>query len=626
MVRNRDSQERFKEISISEFFEKNKHILGFDSPQKSMFMVVKEALDNSLDACEENSILPDISVSIKKDDSEQYTVTVEDNGPGIQRQEIPKVFGQLLYGSRFHRLRQTRGQQGIGITAAILYGQITTGKVSYVKSKIPGDEVAFEFRLGINVKDNTANIVEEKPVIWNKASGTVVSIPLRGKYQVGRQSIFEYLKETAVSNPNMQLSFTDPDNRKFIFSRALEIPSRPSVPVKPYPLGLEMGEVQSMAKESHEKTMWSFLTSDFNRISRNLASEILKLAGIDENKAPGQITLEEISALRDAFTKVKMMPPPTDCLSPLGEEFIIKGLKNVYEEHHPSFYCRPVIRKASVYNGNPFAVEAGLVYGGDLRSDEQVRIVRYANKVPLLYQPGACAITRSISETDWRSYGLEQRQGTGIPFGPAIIFVHVYGVRLPYTSESKEAIANVDAIMEEIKLAMKIIGRSLKSFMNKKDKRQKINEKFRLVQSLIPEIARKAASIVNEDQPAVSPIISKIANVVFIKENTVQKEDSMEIEAEIINYSGQERDFTLYASPPTGDVPEGGISWNIDHLAPSESRKVSFSMKGKFIDYAGTDYYFKGIDPVYVQGAELLPSDWNVKAVSIEEGDNRDEQ
>ncbi len=626
MVRNRDSQEKFKEISISEFFEKNKHILGFDSPQKSMFMVVKEAIDNSLDACEENSILPEIAVSIKKEDTDQYTVTVEDNGPGIQRQEIPKVFGQLLYGSRFHRLRQTRGQQGIGITAAILYGQITTGKVTYIKSKMQGEEVAFEFRLGINVKDNTANIVEEKPVIWNRKSGTVVSIPLKGKYQVGRQSIFEYLRETAVSNPNMQLTFTDPENRKFIFNRALEIPSKPSLPVKPYPLGLELGEIQSMARESQEKTMSGFLMTDFNRISRNLASEIIKIAGMDENKDPKQITLHEVSALRDAFTHVKMMPPPTDCISPLGEEFIIKGLKNVYEEHHPSFYSRPVIRKASVYNGNPFAVEAGLVYGGDLRGDEQVRIVRYANKVPLLYQPGACAITRAISETDWRSYGLEQRQGTGIPFGPAIIFVHVYGVRLPYTSESKEAIANVDAIMEEIKLSMKIIGRSMKSFMNKKDRRKKINEKFRLVQNLIPEIARKAASIVNEDQPAVDPIISKIANVVFVRETTTQKEDSLEIEVEIINYSGQERSFTLYASPPTGDVPEGGIWWDIDHIAPTESRKVSFSMKGKFIDYAGTDYYFKGIDPIYVQGAELLPSDWNVKAVSIEEGDVSNEQ
>lgn len=626
MVRNRDNQEKFKEISISEFFEKNKHILGFDSPQKSMFMVVKEALDNSLDACEENSILPEISVSIKKEEADQYTVTVEDNGPGIQRQEIPKVFGQLLYGSRFHRLRQTRGQQGIGITAAILYGQITTGKVSYIKSKTSDEEVAFEFRLGINVKDNTANIVEEKPVIWNRKSGTVVSIPLKGKYQVGRQSIFEYLRETAVSNPNMQLTFTDPENRKYIFNRALEIPSKPSLPVKPYPIGLEMGEIQSMAKESSEKTLSGFLTSDFNRISRNLASEILEIARLDENKKPAQITLQDITALREAFAKVKMMPPPTDCLSPLGEEFIIKGLKNVYEEHHPSFYSRPVIRKASVYNGNPFAVEAGLVYGGDMRGDEQVRVVRYANKVPLLYQPGACAITRAITETDWRLYGLEQRQGTGIPFGPAIIFIHVYGVRLPYTSESKEAIANVDAIIEEIKLAMKIIGRSLRSFMNKKDKRQKINEKFRLVQSLIPEIARKAASIVNEDQPQVSPIISKIANVVFIRENTIQKEDSLEIEAEIINYSGQERSFMLYASPPTGDMPEGGISWNIDHIAPTESRKVSFSMKGKFIDYAGTDYYFKGIDPIHVQGAELLPSDWNVKAVSIEERDDQNEQ
>lgn len=148
-------------------------------------------------------------------------------------------------------------------------------------------------------------------------------------------------------------------------------------------------------------------------------------------------------------------PPRTDVLSPLGGgEFIKLGLRAVYGDLEPSFYAEPIVRKPSVYNGMPFQVEVGMVYGGALNPMEQVQVVRYANKVPLLYQPGSCAITQAVQSVDWRPYGLEQRNGQGIPFGPAIILVHVCGIRLPYSSESKEAIAPpVDPIVQEIRSA-----------------------------------------------------------------------------------------------------------------------------------------------------------------------------
>lgn len=625
MPKSKNEISKFKEISISEFFEKNKHILGFDSLQKSLFMIVKEAIDNSLDACEEHGIIPEVTVRVEREEGDEFLLSVEDNGPGIDRKEIPKVFGQLLYGSRFHSFRQSRGQQGIGITAAILYGQITTGKPSFIKSKKAEEDVAYEVELGINIKENKGNLISEKPVIWEVEHGTLIMIHAKGKYQTGRQSIFEYLKETAVVNPNMNLIFMDPDNKKHIFKRAIEEPSKPARPIKPHPLGLELGEIHDLALNTEAKKLEDFLTKEFNRVSKNVANEIVEFSGIDPDVPPGDLKLEEIKKLKMSFEKVRLMPPPVDCLSPLGPEFIRKGLMNVYEENQPSFYSKPVSRPVSVYNGNPFSVEVGLVYGGSIKGDEAVRVVRYANKVPLLYQAGACAITKAISEIDWRSYGLEQRQGTGIPYGPAIIMVHVYGTRIPYTAESKEAIANVPEITEEIKQALKVIGRSIRRYMRKKSRREKANEKFRLVRTLIPEIGSMASSILGEEAPNLDTVISKIANVVFINEDLEKNEGFLKIKVSVFNYTASPKGFTLYADPPIGDIVGGANSWEIKDLLPANGITLEFDLKGNTVDYSGTDYYFTGIDSIYIQGADPLPGDWNLESLEYEEEEEVDQ-
>lgn len=609
----------FREASISEFFEKNRHILGFDSPQKSLFMIVKEALDNSLDACEEHGILPEVKVTIQRRDADEYTVTVEDNGPGIERKQVPNVFGKLLYGSRFHSFKQSRGQQGIGITAAILYGQITTARPSVIRTKRKEDDVAYEFELGINVKENKADIHSEKPVIWEVGHGTVIGIPARGKYQVGRQSILEYIRECAVANPNASFTLADPDGKVFEINRVTDALSKPAIAIKPHPLGLELGDINSMAKNTAAKDVLHFLKDDFNRISDKVAEELMEQSGLSGSKQPSDLSLQEIKKLRDAFQVVKMMPPPTDCLSPLGSEFIRKGLKSVYGDNHPSHYGKPVVRPISVYNGNPFSIEAGIVYGGDLRSDEPVRIVRFANKVPLLYQPGACAITKAISEMDWRQYGFDQKSGKGVPFGPAIIFVHVYGIRIPFTSESKEAIANVQEIVDEISLCLRALGRGVKSFLGKRERREKIYEKFRLVNTLIPEIGTKAANILGKEVPDLEPVISKIANVVFVTEQFNSRDEGLEVNIRLINYTRKAVSMVLYADPPTGDYDGPELKWEIRNLEPVGEFKESFLLTGRVPDYPGTNYYFTGIDPVRVQGAELLPADYETEMVNVVE-------
>src|SRR5215469_6575796 len=151
-----------KEISVSEFFAKNRHLLGFDNPRKALLTTVKEAVDNSLDACEEAGHLPEIWVRIESVGKDKYKFGVQDNGPGIVKKQIPLIFGKLLYGSKFHRLRMSRGQQGIGISAAGMYGMLTTGKPVKIVSMTSPKKPAHYFEIQIDTRRNMPEIINGK--------------------------------------------------------------------------------------------------------------------------------------------------------------------------------------------------------------------------------------------------------------------------------------------------------------------------------------------------------------------------------------------------------------------------------------------------------------------------------
>src|SRR5678816_26719 len=174
-----------RDISVSEFFAKNRHLLGFDNPRKALLTAVKEAVDNSLDACEEAGIVPEIWVHLESTGTNRFKVAVQDNGPGIVRKQIPLIFGKLLYGSKFHRLRMSRGQQGIGISAAGMYGQLTTGKPVQIISRTSARTPAHFFEVQIDTKKNEPLILEKKQIEWESTRGTQVTMEVEGRYQKG---------------------------------------------------------------------------------------------------------------------------------------------------------------------------------------------------------------------------------------------------------------------------------------------------------------------------------------------------------------------------------------------------------------------------------------------------------
>src|SRR5262245_56457894 len=151
-----------RDISVSEFFTKNKHLLGFDNPRKALLTTVKEAVQHSMDACEEAGIVPEIWVKITQVKANRLRVSVQDNGPGIVKKQIPLIFGKLLYGSKFHRLRMSRGQQGIGISAAGMNGWMTTGAPVKILSMTSPRKPAHYFEIQIDTRRNQPAMINGK--------------------------------------------------------------------------------------------------------------------------------------------------------------------------------------------------------------------------------------------------------------------------------------------------------------------------------------------------------------------------------------------------------------------------------------------------------------------------------
>lgn len=616
-----------KEISVAEFFEKNKQILGFDSRTRSLLTGVKEAVDNSLDACEEARILPEIHVELKQISSAEYLIVVEDNGPGLTIKTVPNVFGRLLYGSRFHSIRQSRGQQGIGISAAVMYGQLSTGKPTKIRSKTEGKDVAYEIELIIDTKKNRPEVISRNFVMWEgKVHGTRVEIAVKGKYVRGKQSVLEYLKGTAIVNPHARITFIEPEGSEIIFDRVTDQIPAPTKEIKPHPEGLELGTLLNMAKATKARKVTSFLTSEFSRISIRVAREICEKAEIDEKMDPKEINLENAKRIIRAIQEIKIMAPQTDCLSPIGDKLIKKGLKNVLGDNKPEFYAPPVTRDPMVYSGNPFQVEVGIVYGGELSENGSVRIIRFANRVPLLYQQGGCVCTKAIESVDWRRYGLEQKGGSGIPYGSAIIFIHVASTKIPFTSEAKEAIANIPEIKDEIEKALRICARKLQIHLNKQVRRSKTRAKFDIIQKILPKIAEKSSDIVGKPMPNLDRVVTKIMNVVWIDDTVEYLNGEHLVSIRIHNYTPTRKKFNLYAVVPPNSIQEksinikpskirksGKIRWELKSIPSTEKFEVSFKLRGLDKDeFEETELYVSGISSTHVIGAEPLPGDWNL--------------
>ena len=562
-------------ISVTEFFEKNRHLLGFDNKQKALLTCVKEAVDNSLDACEEMGhmqernkekvTLPEITVDVKalsdnyqlldekqnigqlivrkneftvlykgKSESKQiragklaisfddvtfdisennnkllvimngkqlrlkknapiFLIKIMDNGPGILPSKIPDIFGRMLYGSKFQSMRQGRGQQGIGIHSAVLYSQLTTGKPAKIVSKIKSAKKAKMMKVQINILKNEPEVIEESDEDYTYESGTSIELEIEGLYISGNKGLDEYVRRTALVNPHATLIYTNPNGEKITYKRVIDSLPKEPLAIKPHPEGLEIGIFMRILKNSTERTVVSVLENELSRVSKAVAEQTLKSAGIDAKTKPQDIDRVQANSILKALQSLDLMRPQTDCLSPIGGEELEKSLK---KEYSPEF-VKSVTRKPEVYRGMPFQIEVAAAYGGGIQNDRAI-LMRFANKIPLLFDSSSCALTQSFLGVDYARYGLKVE--SKVPIGPLVFIIHIASVWVPYTNESKNSVASYPVIIKEIKLALQELVRNLSVFLNRKHKSSLFQERISLFDKYGIELAYSLSKLTDMEE------------------------------------------------------------------------------------------------------------------------------
>jgi DNA topoisomerase-6 subunit B len=728
-------------ISIAEFFEKNKHMLGFDSGARGLVTAVKEAVDNALDATEEAGHLPDIYIEIREV-GDYYRLVVEDNGPGITREQVPKVFGKLLYGSRFHKREQNRGQQGIGISAAVLYSQLTSGKAAKITSRTQGDDRARYFELIVDTDENEPEVRAEKETTWDRSHGTRIELEMEANMRA-RSALHDYVAQTAVVNPHARIELREPGlDDPLKFERATDQLPAETEEIRPHPHGVELGQLLKLIDATDSYSVSGFLQEEFTRVGAKTARNVLNAfrdrhygremswghpqadetdlevavrdavanktseataafaAGVadrlrsadraahgdvaravdeaanevedahketfgttvrenavvaawsaltdsdrlradchrlvdeatsirkddsavealserlvekfsedDRHRAPldtvrayvdrsadpveeahdevfGDTARENVveavwdvmktvddevprvrdvagerdtaSGLLEAMRATDILAPPTDCLAPITAELVEQGLR---KEFDAEFYTAAT-RDAEVHGGDPFVVEAGIAYGGDLGAEGAVDLLRFANRVPLVYQRGACAITDVTKRIDWRNYELTQPSGSGMPQGPVVILVGVASTNVPFTSESKDAVANVPAIEDEVELAIREAARELKSHLKRRQSLDRRRRKREVLSEILPEMADKVAAVTDSERPNVERALARIMNNVGVSHSAENGTATLQVR----NHSdrGEELEITaIVDAEPTG-VADGASLVEMD--------------------------------------------------------------
>ncbi|WP_200531731.1 DNA topoisomerase VI subunit B [Halorubrum sp. LN27] len=776
-----------REISIAEFFEKNKHMLGFDSGARGLVTAVKEAVDNALDATEEAGVLPDIYIEIEEV-GDYYRLVIEDNGPGITKEQLPKVFGKLLYGSRFHAREQSRGQQGIGISAAVLYSQLTSGQPAKITSRPKGQSRAQYFELIIDTDTNEPEIKADEETTWDRPHGTRIELEMEANMRA-RNQLHDYVKHTAVVNPHARLELREPGlDEPLKFERATDELPAETKEIRPHPHGVELGALIKMLEATESYSVSGFLQGEFTRVGKKTADSVIDNfrdvyygrelawspprahddrdvanavadavankgaeattafaegvaetvsnsdrlsrselativdniaetvegdtgktfggtvrenavdaawraitgvgredgAGGDEDGDDGgatesplvadayalvddatstrkddaavramaealarrfenldgdafRVTLDDLERLvadaasfvaeqhdatfgetarenvveafwsrartvpddppkvksiagsRDAAADLleamrttDILAPPTDCLAPITEELVEAGLRKEYDA---DFYAAAT-RDAEVHGGDPFIVEAGIAYGGEIPAEGSVELLRFANRVPLVYQRGACATTDVIKNIGWRNYGLDQPGGSGLPNGPAVISIHVASTNVPFTSESKDALANVPEIEDEIELAVREAARELKSFLNKRRSMQQRREKQDVLGRILPEMADKVSEVTGRSRPDIDGALARIMNNVSVEREVTDETVTLVVE----NHSdvNEQLEITDIVSSEPTDLSDGTVvdmdgEWFVQwkpEVPSGDERELTYAIDG----------------------------------------------
>ncbi len=509
--------EKYRESNIAEFFRRNMHMLGYSGPVRSMTTIIHEFVTNGLDACEEVGVMPKIIVEVRQLGDRDYVIGVEDNGLGIPESYIPRLLGTMLAGTKFHRYIQSRGQQGIGAVGAIMYSHITTGVPIKIITSTGKGKITTAV-MDIDIKKNKPHIFEMTSV-KGKWQGTKIVARFKDiVYQKGEQGVYEYIRRTATANPHATITLLEPDGNVVKFKNSVnKLPSRPKE-MLPHPRGVSADDVRLFALASEQRKLSTFLEKSFSRISAQKVKEIAKRAKyVDFSMDPKELTHQQAEAIVRAFKDVRFIAPSTNGLVPIGEETIEKSLKEILK---PDFYS-VVTRSPAIYRGGiPFQIEVGLAYEGQAgRSkgkDTSSEVMRFANRVPLVFDAGGCAITQAINSIEWRRYHIGDFDNA-----PITVTVNIISSHIPYTSAGKQAISGEDEIMNELRFALMDAGRKLKSHLSGVRRDKLRDERRAIFEKYIPEVAESLSKL--SGSATKKEIIKHLEK--FVKSRARAKED-----------------------------------------------------------------------------------------------------
>jgi DNA topoisomerase-6 subunit B len=517
-----DIFKQFREHSVAEFFKKNRQMLGFSGKVRSLTMIVHEFVTNSLDACEEAGTLPEIFVQVDElnhETKDHYSVTVKDNGPGIPKSHLGKALGQMLAGTKFHRYLQQRGQQGIGASACVMFSYLTTGQPTRAISCHNGKKIAAN--ITIDFKSNKP-IVEEIECNDAAAEGesglTVISEFKDVKYERSNYGVYEYLRRTALANPHCTITLVEPGEQKSVFPRAVQANPRRPFEIKPHPLGIGTHDLLEFAKHSKDyRKLSAFLQNTFSRFSAAKVEELRALVpSVDFDKNPTELEWNEAESIVKAFGQVKWIAPTTDSLVPIDKEQIEASFTNIF---------RPEVlvvteRSPKVYRGGiPFMVEVGLAYGGGLVSAEKRgEVMRFANRVPLLFDSGGCAITETIKSMDWKRYDIKKFEEE-----PIAVLVNLVSVHVPYTGAGKQAISNEEDVMDEIRFALMEASRGVQKYLSGRRKAHEMAGKKKLVSRYVQQLSSDLATLSGGKKDQIAKKLTQIIEEKYAREDAEEE-------------------------------------------------------------------------------------------------------
>jgi DNA topoisomerase VI subunit B len=536
---------RYDKKAESEFFVDNSALAGFTG-ERILYMAVRELIENSLDSCESNHILPNISLSLRLLDpeNEMWLISCQDNGIGIPADKVPVAVCSFLTSGKYVE-KQQRGLFGVGLKMIAAFSTKDTDHPLKVWTKTQEEGSEYYFELRTDIGTNKPIVLLKKAVKPSESRiqdeyGFRIEAVLRARLSpITKNKIYDYISQTSIVNPYAILMF-DTDEGKVIFERRTEILPPPAKEVLPHPGDMDLKTLKkAIIRFMNQKTtLQGVLCNSFQKLSSEKAKEIITKSEIDL-KIADKYDEHELIKVVNVCKQTKFQAPNTDHLSPIGEEILIAGITSEYaivtnkeyvnsndqpQQQLSTKVLRPVLTgyssRTCVVNNRPTIVECGIAYGGDISS---FKLHRFANKIPLLYDEGSDVAREVVSEVEINKMGISKKEvkeqfanpdsksDRAVELLPIHIFFHICSTKIPYKTAGKESIASEGDLKRYMKACLADLYRKVSAQIRKELRIKEAESRLRLYKHYIPLIINAISESIRVDPYKLSEAFSQLA-------------------------------------------------------------------------------------------------------------------